>query len=278
MHMLPPSLLTTQEKKPPNEGGKRSQTGGGVWDSHQPPSTAPQVGTKGHICAPLSSSRTPGDNDIPRCCPLPSIPPGVDKSSGGRQRLACRRPFPPPLAFSPRLSFPTIPTSCCFHSVAMWRWWRSMGGVVMWRRLGRRRGDVSSFGTSSGWCGIVDGRSWRVTWRYWGASSGASLGSSSGWHGVNKGRSLGVQAGSRGVVGVVVGVVVRVTWHRWARPGLAHTWAVAGALVGCGGSRAWWWWWWVVVVVKRKGGDGHNMWRGWCFNHGCSIWQLAGAY
>ena len=60
MHTLPPSSLMTQEKKPPNEGGKRSQTGGGVWDSHRPLSTTPRVGTKGHICAPLSSSRTPG--------------------------------------------------------------------------------------------------------------------------------------------------------------------------------------------------------------------------
>ena len=140
MHMLPLSSLTTQEKKPPNEGGKRSQTGGGMWDSHQPPSTTPQVGTKGHICAPLSSSRTPGDNDIPRCCPLPSIPPGVDKSSGGRQRLACRRPFPPPLAFSPPSVLPHHPHLLLFP----------FGSDVAVVALDGRCRDVASFGTSSG--------------------------------------------------------------------------------------------------------------------------------
>src|SRR5258708_7044877 len=66
-----------------------------------------------------------GVNDVPRrCphrCPLPSIPPS-------------------PHVLSPHPSIPTIPTSCCFHSVATWRWWRLMGcvrrvgSVVTWHR------------------------------------------------------------------------------------------------------------------------------------------------
>ena len=88
--------------------------------------------------------RTPS---LPRCCPLPSIPPS-------------------PHVLSPHPSFPTIPTSCCFHSVATWRWWRSMGcvrrvgGLVTWRRrwASLAAGDVALSGVVVGvFVGIVVG-------------------------------------------------------------------------------------------------------------------------
>ena len=75
---------------------------------------------------PLLSTKTPGNDDARHRSPSSSSPfPAF---------------YPHSHSHPPRPSFPTIPTSCCFHSVVTWRWWRSMWGafnvwavVVMWR-------------------------------------------------------------------------------------------------------------------------------------------------
>jgi len=114
--------------------------GGGVWASHQPPSTTSQE-REARMCqpAPLSSSRTAGDNDIPRRCPrdLPPHPPCCNENPGERRR-ASRRRRPPPHPFPPlswRFSlFFLRPSSC-----------RLLLGcsAVTWHRLS------SSFASSS---------------------------------------------------------------------------------------------------------------------------------
>jgi len=96
--------------------------GGGMWVSRRAPSTTSQE-WEARMChpTPLSSSRTAGDNDIPRRCPrdLPPHPPCCDENSGERRRASrCRRPpphpFPPPL-----LAFlPIIPSSLLMSPVA----------------------------------------------------------------------------------------------------------------------------------------------------------------
>ena len=112
---------------------------------------------------------------------MPSYPLVAVENSGGQRRTPSLPPslspaLHPPL--SPHPSIPTIPTSCCFHSVATWRWWRSMGCV-------RRVGSVVTWHRS--------GRCWRlVTWRRQalslalslvslGASDVASFGAVVGW-------------------------------------------------------------------------------------------------
>ena len=81
---------------------------------------------------------------------LPSTLPHCQRKLRGTMTLVVVPPPPlrPPPAFyphshshPPRPSFPTIPTSCCFHSVVTWQWWHSMWGafdvwavVVTWRR------------------------------------------------------------------------------------------------------------------------------------------------
>ena len=124
---------------------------------------------------------------------MPSYPLVAVENSGGQRRCTSLPPLlspalHPPL--SPHPSIPTIPTSCCFHSVATWRWWRSMGcvrrvgSVVTWRRSGRR---------------------WRpVTWRRQVSSLALSL-VSLGASDVASLASLG--AGDVASSGVVVGVV-----------------------------------------------------------------------
>jgi len=94
--------------------------GGSVWVSRRPPSTSQEWEARMCHPAPLSSSRTAGDNDIPRRCPqdLPPHPPCCDENSGEQRRASrCRRspphPFPPLLAF-----LPIIPLSLLMSPVA----------------------------------------------------------------------------------------------------------------------------------------------------------------
>ena len=86
MHTLPPSSLTMQEKKPPNKGGKRSQMGGGVWDSHRPPSTTPRewegVGSRRHICAILPLRQLWGAMTGYVVAPCPPSPLVLTKNPG----------------------------------------------------------------------------------------------------------------------------------------------------------------------------------------------------
>jgi hypothetical protein len=120
-----------------------------VWDSHRPSSTTLQeregVGSRRHVCAILP----------PRCW----------QELRGTTTYPVVAPCPPSLhILSPPPSFPTIPTSCCFHSVATWVRW-PLDGVCS---ACGRRGDVApSLGVV--W-GVVEvtWRCWRpVTWRRW---------------------------------------------------------------------------------------------------------------
>ena len=183
---------------------------------------------------PSSLSRTPGDNDVPGHCPCP---PSLHILS------------PPP-------SFPTIPTSCCFHSVAMWQQW-PLDGVCS--ACGQHGDVASSLGVI--W-GVVEvtwhhWHCWRpVTWRCWGPVT---------WH------LGGVVTHCRGCRQGLV------TWRHWvaslsmswrcrcrqrcrrACPSLAQMQAVTRALNGSGGSHARWWWGVVVVVVVGRDGERHNV-------------------
>ena len=172
-----PVVIHDVEKNTPHKGGKRSQTGGGVWDSHRPSSTTLReregVGSRRHVCAILP----------PRRC----------QELRGTMAYPVVAPCPPSLhILSPPPSFPTIPTSCCFHSVATWRQW-PLDGV---RSACGRRGDVaSSLGVVWGIVEVtwrrwrrwrpVTWRRWRrwrpVTWHRWAASSRVVGGVVGGW-------------------------------------------------------------------------------------------------
>jgi len=120
-----------------------------------------------HTChpAPLSSSRTAGDNDGVRRCArdLPSTPcwrRNIRGRTTSKSSSSC--PSPSPRVLSPRPSFPTIPTSSRFHSVVTWRWWCSIWAaslslaVMTWRRS-----RASFSGDVAGFWALLGGVVWR---------------------------------------------------------------------------------------------------------------------
>ena len=146
-----PVVIHNIEKNTPHKGDKRSQMGGGMWDSHWPSSMTLReregVGSRRHVCAIL--------------------PPHRCQELQGTTTYPVVAPCPPSL----HILSPPIPTSCCFHSVVTWRRWL-LDGV---RSACGQHGDVaSSLGVV--W-GVVEvtWRCWRcwqpVTWRCWVASS-----------------------------------------------------------------------------------------------------------
>ena len=191
-----------------------------MWDSHHPSSTMLQewegVGSRRHICAILP----------PHCC----------QELQGTMTYLVIAPCPPSLhILSPPPSFPTIPTSCCFHSVVTWQWW-PLNRVCL--ACGWHGDMASSLGVIWGimevmwhcwqlvmWCRWCCW--WPVMWRHWAASSGA-----------------GDMASLGSINDVVVSLSASLPW--------------VGPNAGSHQGARWWWWGMVVVVVGRDGGC-HNV-------------------
>ena len=203
MHTLPPSSLAMQEKKPPNEGGKQSQTGGGVWDSHQPPSMTlwewEGVGSRRHICAILPLRQLWGATTGYVVAPCPPSPLVLTKNPGNDDdQVVVIVPAPLSRILSLHLSFPTIPTSCRFLSVVIWWWWHS---------------------------------TWAVSLSLAGDDVAAVLGVVRWWHG-----------GLVGIVGwwrgVFMGFVGRRCWVlMWCIHG--RCWVLLGGVIGCEVAGSW---------------------------------------
>ena len=150
-------------------------------------------------------------------------------------------PLCPPPAFYPHShpphpSFPTIPTSCCFHSVVTWRWWRSMWGafdiwvvVVMWHR--RWVSLASSAAGDMAWLAALAWHCWLSSLALLGASDVASVG--------------GIVGGVWGpyVASLGAGGIDGLT-PDWPRSGQSPGGSMAAVLAthsGVGGG-GWWWW------------------------------------